>query len=413
MYVLTAIFILTAIAIVSSWIYVKNKEKIQFFIEGMDQGFHTWEISTLWQVVQVCDLEEATSLFWSLPSLTKCISQIKTHADTGGSANTQKMKSLLTKLYEYRTKIEKDADKKRGLESTRSLSAGQKLRIILPGKGVFSSEITNNGRDITILLPTQNGQITVEGKAWLNQTVNVYLWRNGDARYVFDTTVLSEGLFLGHPSLHLQHTTNLIRTQKRNAVRAKCHLNAELYILKEDDKNYDKVETKPGYRCIIEDISSKGALIRIGGKGVPNVHLRLQFQLDNRLVIMFGIVRTVEFNEEISQSRLHFECIHIDNDMKNNILSYVYNILPQNEKEIYEAMTYTDEDEKKDSSFEQARMSERISDQVTDGIKVYSAEEGGEKPEEDDIKTTDENIEATTVENKNLEAETGVMDTVF
>ncbi len=381
----------------------------------MDQGFHTWEISTLWQVAQVCDLQEASSLFWNLNSLTKCIAQIKTHSESSGASNSGKMKNLLTKLYDYRTKIEKDADKKRGLESTRSLTAGQKLRIILPGKGVFSSEITNNGRDITILLPTQKGQITVEGKAWLNQTVNVYLWRNGDARYVFDTTVLSEGLFLGHPSLHLQHTANLIRTQKRNAVRAKCHINAELYILKEDDKDYGKVETKPGYKCIIEDISSNGALIRIGGKGVPDVRLRLQFQLDSRLVIMFGIVRTVEFNEEISQSRLHFECIHIENDMKNIILSYVYNILPQSEKEIYEAMTYTDEDEKKDSSFDSAHLSEKITSEVTDGVKVYSAEDEqlSENQDADKLNTTDDILDSSSFENKELEAEIGDMDTVF
>lgn len=350
---LLAIFIIfLVVAVLLTWIYILNKERVKFFVEGFDQGFHSYELSTLWKVSQLCDLEEPISLFYSLPSLTKCIAHIKVNSEDRDSPDAPKMKSLLSKLYDFRTKIEKDADKKRGLESTRFLSTGQKLRIIFPGRGVFSSEIVNNGRDIEILLPTQKGQITVDGKYWINQTISVYLWRNGDARYVFDTFVLGEGLFLGKPCLHLQHTTKLLRTQKRNAVRAKCHINAELYILKKDEIDYDKVFTKPGYKCLIEDISEKGALIRIGGKGVPNINLRLQFQLQSRLCVMFGIIRTVEYNEEKNQSRLHFECVHIDSDMKNNVLSYVYNILPENEKEIYDAMTYTDNDAKSEESQE-------------------------------------------------------------
>lgn len=358
MYFLVAFLIFDVVVALAAWLYISNKEKIRFYIEGMDQGFRSNEISMLWKVAVVCDLEEPLALFYSLPSLTKCIAQIKAQSEARGSSNAQKMKHLLSKLYDYRNKIEKETDKKRGLESTKSLSNGQKLRIILPGRGLFTSEIVNNGREIVISLPTQKGQIVIDGKDWIGQTVNVYLWRSGDARYVFDTTVLGESAFLGHPSLHLQHTTNLLRTQKRNAVRAKCHIYANLYILNEKDIDYNKVDTKPGYKCIIEDISEKGALIRIGGKGIPNIQLKLQFTMQNRLIIMFGIVRTVEYSEEINQSKLHFECIHLENDMKNHILSYVYNILPQSEKEIYDAISFTDKDAREDGLEEKSQDAE-------------------------------------------------------
>ena len=75
------------------------------------------------------------------------------------------------------------------------------------------------------------------------------------------------------------------------------------------------------------------------------MQLKIQFQIDNRLVVMFGIVRTVEYNEELGQSRLHFECIHIEEAMKNIVLSYVYNILPESEREIYDAIKLTTVDE--------------------------------------------------------------------
>lgn len=356
-------------------LYLLFREKINFFLRGLDESFHFSELNTLWNVSQICNLEEPISLFYSMPSLAKCISHIKTQAEAAGALNSAKFQKLLTKLYEFRNKIEKNEDKKRGLESTQSLSNHQKLRIIFPGKGVFSSEIVNNGRELTIKLPTQKNQITVDGKDWVGQTVNVYLWRTGDARYVFDTTVTHEGLFLGKPSLFLKHTTNLIRTQKRNAIRSKCHISAELYILKEKVIDYNIIETKPGYKCLLEDISENGALIRIGGKGLPNIQIRLQFQVNNRLVVMFGIVRTVEYNEELNQSRLHFECIHIEPAMKNQILSYVYNIMSDSEKEIYDALKLTDTDEKTESETAQnssgllentAEKAEAISEKIAD-----------------------------------------------
>ena len=86
-------------------------------------------------------------------------------------------------------------------------------------------------------------------------------------------------------------------------------------------------------------------MIRIGGKGVPNVQIKLQFNIQSMLIIMFGVVRTVEYNEASNQSLLHFECIHLEPAMKNEVLSYVYNMLPEREKEVYEALKLTDTDE--------------------------------------------------------------------
>ena len=90
---------------------------------------------------------------------------------------------------------------------------------------------------------------------------------------------------------------------------------------------------------------------------------------------MFGIVRTVEYNEDLNQSRLHFECIHIEPAMKNQILSYVYNIMSDSEKEIYDALKLTDTDEKTESENAQnpdgmlenaAEKAESISEKIAD-----------------------------------------------
>ena len=44
-----------------------------------------------------------------------------------------------------------------------------------------------------------------------------------------------------------------------------------------------------------------------------------------------------------------FQCVHIEPRMKNEVLAFVYNILPQGEKEIYDALSLTSEDEQQDN----------------------------------------------------------------
>ena len=321
MYITAALFILVPVTVGLIIKFNSNlRKKIRFFAGGLEQGFHPAELSMLWKAAAASDLEEPAAIYWYVPVLLKCIARA------------------------FRTKLEKLKDEKRGIESTHPLSAQQKLRIILPGKGVFSSIILNNARELIIKRPVQGGAMTVDGKDWVGKTINVYLRRKEDALYTFTTTVKKSGVFLGQPVLFLEHSMHLTRTQKRSAVRAKCRIFADLYILKEENIDYSAVEMNPGYKCLIEDISENGALIKIGGKGVPKLHLRLQFQLDGKLIIMFGIIHTVEFDADANQSKLHFECLHIEPIMKNIILSYVYNILSENEKEVFEAITLTDSD---------------------------------------------------------------------
>ena len=322
----------------------KHQKLIKFFLTGIEEKFTVGEIRLLWKVAKICHLEEALSLYWSIPSLSRCISEIKSTADRNNTGTSKETQSLLTKLYQYRTKIENEADKKKGLESTHYLDNKLRLRILLSGKGIFSSSIVNNARELTVSLPLQNGQEIIEPKDWVGKQVSVYVWRTGDARYVFDTTVLNDGIFLGRSVLYLRHTDKILRTQKRKSVRAKCSIYANLFIIKEQVIDYNAVETRQGYRCLIEDISESGAMVRIGGQGVQNIQLKLQFNINEKLIIMFGIVRQVEYNKVINQSRLHIEALHIEEHMKNEILSFVYNILPDNEKEKLDALSLLEED---------------------------------------------------------------------
>ena len=371
MYILIGIIIAISIILALAGLYSVFKQRIEFYITGLDQKFSISDLNLLWKVSQLCDLDYPKALFWSMPSLTKCMSHITSQAAASGTENDPATQALITKLFDYRTKLQNQTDDKKGIESTMYLDRDQKLRIILPGKGVFSSKVLNNGKEIIIAVPRQKDMIPFTAEEWVGKFISVYLWRKGDARYVFDSTVTGHGLFVGESSISIRHSSNLIRTQKRKAVRAKCEIKANLYIITNEKIDYNAVETQNGYKCLIEDISEAGALIRIGGKGVSNVQIKLQFNIQNMLIVMFGVVRTVEYNESTNQSLLHFECIHLDQTMKNEVLSYVYNMLPEREKEVYEALKLTDTDEVEagDENLENAAAQQNADSIVTNDVQ--------------------------------------------
>ena len=348
MYTVIAVIVISLFLLILAFVYSVYKMKIKFFITGMDAGFSMSDTHLLWNVSQICELDEPTTLFFSLPALTKCMSQITNQASADNQIDSPKYQTLLSKLFAYRTKIQNESDNKKGLTSTETLESGQRLRIILPGKGVFASQVINNGKMLIITIPKKNDMITISAEEWVGKVINVYFWRKGDAQYVFDTAVMQTGIYLGKSTLYIKHSYNLTRTQKRRSVRAKCEIYANLFFVKKSDNNEQIIESKNGFRCLLEDISESGALIKIGGKGRENIKIKLQFSIQNKLIIMNGIVRKVEYNIEKNQSLLHFECTQIEQSMKNEILAYVYNMLPENEKEVLEALKQSEDDSQND-----------------------------------------------------------------
>lgn len=324
------------------------QDKIKFLIQGQDEGFKIGECLLLWRLAKSTSLEQPASLFYSVPALNTAITDYISNARHSGEENSPKVQDFLAKLYKYRTKIDIDHENKRGLESSKYLERGQRLRIILKGKGVFTSEILNNGREISALLPLQKNTLKMPAEDWVGEEVSVYLWRKGDAGYVFDTRVTGSGVFQGQTVIYLAQSAKMERAQKRRSVRSACKIPAHLYFLGDQTIDFTSVELSEGYRCILEDISEDGAMVRVGGKGETNVQIKLQFEIDDKLIVMFGIVRAVEYNPKINQSRLHFECLHLEKDMKNAVLNYVYKIIPDDKKEVLEAMAMTEADEQED-----------------------------------------------------------------
>lgn len=373
------IFLLLLVLFVR-FLYHKS-DFIKFFSTGLDSGFKIKEIYLLYQAASFANIPEPVSLFLSVPALNNCIAFILKDAQDRHLENDPKILKFVEKLYNYRTKVELDPKNSHSMKSTKSLKTGQKIRIVLKGFGVFSSKVVNSGRDLVITLPLQKNVILLSATEWVGKSVSVYLQRAGDAGYVFDTIVKDAGAFNGASVLQLEHTEKLIRSQKRKSVRCSCNIIGQLYIVNSETMSQTAIETSSGLKCLIEDLSEDGALIRIGGKGQKNIKIKIQFQLGEEYIVMFGVVRAVEYNQNSNQSRLHFECVTLPQKMKNEILTYVYNVIPQEEKDAFEAMTQAESD----VSSEAEQITEQTSTNIETTNPIQSVESS--KDGEDSLQT--------------------------
>lgn len=364
--------------------FTQNKDLIDFFTTGLDSGFKFSEIMLLHNIAQKAGLDQPASLYWSVPALNQGIATILKDARENGTESSEKIQGILSKIYKYRTKVELDPRNSHSMKTTRALAPGQRLRIVLKGRGVFTSRVINAGRELVIELPLQKGRVTIQGHDWIGKQISVYLNRPGDASYVFDTTVHNAVIASDRTSLFLAHSENPFRTQKRKSVRCACQIFAQLYLVTpEMDKS--SVEIVPGLKCLIEDISEDGAMIRIGGAGKKDINIKVQFALDDKMVVMFGVVRAVEYNAKSNQSRLHFEYVDPDPLVKNSILTYVYKILPQDEKDVLEAIEGAEKDEAVDAAAANGGIQAGKDAAVADSVMTDSAK---------DVSVTTENTSA-------------------
>lgn len=307
----------------------KNKERakknnwLKFYAKGKDSGFSFWEISLLRRLAIKSNMEDPASLFWSQNQMDVCIRSLIQNARLAGTERDPETQEFLSKLYEYRKKIEFEKQgAKTGLADTRHIGETQPLRILVAGTGVFPSRILKNANQYIAIdrPPTVN---MPRDFTWAGRRLAVYFWRDNDAAYVFDSDVIDEAYAKGSPAIRISHAESLFRTQKRKSLRMKLKKPAFLYIQNEGSVP-DLVELVPGLKCVINDISDKGCSVTIGGKAAPGLRVKIQFALNKAPLILCGTVRAVGFNGDENRSALHIEADSLPFETRNEILAEVF-----------------------------------------------------------------------------------------
>ena len=313
-----------------------NKDKagwIQFHTKGKEAGFSFKEIELLRKLAVKSNLMDPTSLFMSQHQLDMCIRSLVRSIHLSGGADDQGNQDFLSKLYDFRKKIEIDkTSEKNGISSSRQLSDGQNLRVLVKSAGVFRSQIVKNTSQYLTISRPASGKLPASF-SWQGMKISVYLWREDDAGYVFDTEVTDEVFSKGISSLQIPHSDTLFRTQKRKSIRVKLHKSIFMYLIA-NEQEANRLEINPGLKCFMEDLSDTGCAITVGGKAAAGIRVKVQFALSNTPIVMPGTVRSVEFKEDLNRSLLHIENDLLPIEIRNQILGEVFGMLPEDEEDL-------------------------------------------------------------------------------
>ena len=298
---------------------------VSFFSKGKEEGFSLKEIEILRQLAVQCSLDDPLSLFWSQNQLDICIHSLVRKIRMSGESEEQGTQAFLSKLYDYRKKLElnKRSDKNSGITNSHQIGDGQVLKIIIPGtKGVFMSQVIRNTTQyIAVSRPVDKKNSS--SRSWQGSKISVYFWKDDDAGYSFDSEVEDEIYSKGISSLRITHTEKLLRTQKRKSIRVKMHKAAFLYLVSTEGEPH-KLELDPGLKCFLEDLSDTGYAVTVGGKTSDGLRVKVQFALENAPVCVSGTVRSTSYNEETNRSMLHIEADPLPVEMRNHILGEVF-----------------------------------------------------------------------------------------
>jgi len=305
---------------------------VQFFVKGREAGFSFKEIEMLRHLAIQCNLEIPNTLFESQSQLDKCIHSLVRSIKMSGETEERGAQDFLSKLYDYRKKIEIDKSSvKNSISNSRHISEGQTLRILVIGSGVFRSQVIKNTNEyMTIARPVNKKNPS--NMPWAGTQISVYFWRADDAGYVFDSEVLDEVYSLGYPALKITQGDSLFRTQKRKSIRTKLHKAAFLYLAPSHEPPHKK-EIDPGMKCFLEDISDTGCAVTVGGKADPGLRVKVQFALNNAAVCITGTVRSTEFKEDANRSTLHIEAETLPVEIRNHILGEVFGMMPEEDED--------------------------------------------------------------------------------
>lgn len=320
---LPLVILVAVLGVFSLVLLARGRDRTPFFDfigKSLAEGFSFMETSRIREAAKAGGLKDLGLVFRSTRDLDRVITAIG-GVEGGRSRETTR---LLEKLYELRKRLEFEQPRYlMGIKSSRHLVHGQRLRVLLPGVGVFQSTvIDNNPRYLVLSWPV--GMRLPKGFVWKGKKISVYFWRRDDAGYVFDSYVLDDLRIRDVPVIHVAHSESLLRTQKRKSIRTRTAISAYLYLLKRIEGAYEKAELEPGLRSRIVDLSEDGFALVIGGRAKEGLLVKAQFSLGGRELVMSGTVRSVDFDRSTNLSTIHVEAVSPSPRTRNALRAYVY-----------------------------------------------------------------------------------------
>lgn len=331
----------------------------EFIARGREAGLNPNEIKMLKKTADILEMERPLTLLGSVANIDRAIVKLNSVLEESDFKDYDII-DLLEDLYRYRKRIEMEKIERRtSISTSRDIDVNQQIKITvgnmeIPILGVVTE---NNPNGINLSLTRETS--IKPGLNW-DGPVNVFFWRKNDAGYFFESIVTEGG---SRTEWKLSHSDNLIRSQKREDLRIDIEQNAYVYRLTDISKKNSRSEGFTGIFAQLKNISEGGAAFLINGKVTAGLALKIEFLLNEKIVVVCGVVKDYSHNSlnNISTVRLRF--VEPDFQMLAHIRSYLYT----SSREIFE-----EQDNKNSKNIENK---EEINNNNSDEIEETPVEE--------------------------------------
>lgn len=306
---------------------VSLRERLEFYSIGHDRGFSFRELRSLLYLVRLLGLEHPSGLLGSSKVLDHYLTRLMEKQWRQVLQDQSFLQDLVLKLLDYRMGQEKSRPRRqKGLDSTRTLSEGQVVKLLFKEKNLLMGKVCDVGRSFLRIQVVQ-GKIPA-GTSFKGQRVEVWFWRSDDAMYQFESVILAEPEKNAlYPPLTIRHADSLQRQQKREHLRARVLRDGEIIPLPGIEQANETWQPGQGYPCRVLDISETGAAIIVRGKVVPGVLAKIQLPVDDGALVMCGEIRSTDLKPVHGVSILHMEALPLSRWMRSLVMAYVLGLL--------------------------------------------------------------------------------------
>lgn len=324
MTVFFTVFWIFVVVSITLFIYINggsiSPKGAEFIARGREAGLTPHEIKMLKKTADILEMDKPLTLLGSVANIDRAIIKLNNLLEESDFKDYDII-DLLEELYKYRKQIEMEKIERRtSISTSRDIDVNQQVKITIGNMEIpILGVITENNPNYLNISLTRETSVK-PGVNW-DGPVNVFFWRKNDAGYFFEALVSEKS---SSTDWKLSHSTELIRSQKREDLRIDLEQNAYIYKLSDISKKNSRSEGFTGIFAQIKNISEGGLAFLINGKVTKGLPLKVEFLLNEKIVVVCGVVKDYSHNSinNISTVRLRF--IEPDFQMLTQIRSYLY-----------------------------------------------------------------------------------------
>ena len=297
---------------------------------GRSMGLPAQHVEALENLVRITKVKQPFLVFTSAGMLDDVLRKGLYSIDAAREISNEERERRKALVFQIKQIIERNARKGAVLRSSTLLKPGQLLTVSPGGGGHFASKVISNMKDfLTISAPA--GAAGVEMR-WMRGTpLAVYLWRENDAGYTFQSKVLGYDTVKGLSCVLIQHSKTLRREQRRKARRKQIMRACFSYPIKIVESGSPrrperKASVEQNLRTLgtVVDLSAGGCAIQTLSPFDKGKLIMVEFDIDRKAPIRsFGKVMSVH-RRKGRGGIMHVMFTGVTRQYLNRICSFVY-----------------------------------------------------------------------------------------